>query len=91
MIIFMMNLVQKYDLEDLSMKKRKKSTGELISSVAFFGAAIWLSFEANNLLDTGYQAKAVLVYTGAFLSLLASLRFIIQSLILRVVEIIWPK
>ena len=87
----MMNLVQSYDIGASDMKRHQRSTGELISSVAFFGAALWLVFEANNLLDSDHHIKAVLVYLGAFLSFLASMRFAIQSLVLKVVRIIWPK
>ena len=35
------------------MAQRKRSTGELISSVTFFGAAIWLVFEAKLFLEGG--------------------------------------
>ena len=73
------------------MKRTQRSTGELISSVAFFGAALWLVFEARSLLDIGQNIKGILVYFGAILSFLASMRFIIQSLVLKVVKIIWPK
>ena len=73
------------------MRRTQRSTGELISSVAFFGAALWLAFEARNLSDSEQNIKGVLVYSGAFLSFLASMRFIIQSLVLKVVKIIWPK
>ena len=87
----MMNLVQSCDVGDSGMRRTQRSTGELISSVAFFGAALWLVFEARNLLDTEQNIKGFLVYSGAFLSFLASMRFIIQSLVLKVVKIIWPK
>ena len=87
----MMNLVQSYDVGVNGMRRRKRSTGELISSVAFFGAALWLFFEARNLLDMDQNMKAVLVYLGAFLTFLASMRFTIQSLVMKVVKIIWPK
>jgi hypothetical protein len=87
----MMNLVQSYDIGVSDMKRHQRSTGELISSVAFFGAALWLVFEANNLFASDYHVKAVLVYLGAFLTFLASIRFAIQSLVLKVVRVIWPK
>ena len=73
------------------MKRRKKSTGELISSLTFFGAAIWLGFEAKIFLEDGQVLKGVVVYIGAFLSLLAAMRFTIQKLVHRVSETIWPK
>jgi hypothetical protein len=73
------------------MKQRKRSTGELISSVAFFGAAIWLGFEGKIFMEDGQVLKGLAVYIGAFLSLLAAMRFIIQRLVYRVSEAIWPK
>ena len=87
----MMNLVQNYNIGGSDMRRRQRSTGELISSVAFFGAAIWLVLEANNLLDTGHNIKAILVYSGAALSFMASMRFSIQSLVLKIVKVLWPK
>ena len=87
----MMNLVQNYEFEDLGMKQRKRSTGELISSVTFFGAAIWLGYEANDFMSEGAVLKSFAVYLGAFLSLLAAIRFTIQRLVHRVSEAIWPK
>mgnify|MGYP006111441105 FL=1 len=73
------------------MKRRKKSTGELISSLTFFGAAIWLGFEAKIFLEDDQVLRGVVVYIGAFLSLLAAMRFTIQRLVHRVSEAIWPK
>ena len=73
------------------MKRRKRSTGELISSLAFLGAAIWLGFEAKIFLEDDQVLKGVVVYIGAFLSLLAAMRFTIQRLVHRVSETIWPK
>ena len=73
------------------MKRRKKSTGELISSLTFFGAAIWLGFEAKIFLEDDQVLRGVVVYIGAFLSLLAAMRFTIQKLVHRVSETIWPK
>ena len=87
----MMNLVQNYEFKDLVMKQRKRSTGELISSVTFFGAAIWLGFEAKNFMDEGNVLKGLAVYLGSLLSLLAAIRFTIQRLVHRVSEAIWPK
>jgi hypothetical protein len=87
----MMNLVQNYEFEDLGMKQPKRSTGELISSVTFFGAAIWLGYEAKDFMSEGDVLKSSAVYLGAFLSLLAAIRFTIQRLVHRVSEAIWPK
>ena len=86
-----MNLVQKFEVEEEIMAQRKRSTGELISSVTFFGAAIWLVFEANLFFEEGETLKGVVVYVGAFLSFLASFRFKIQRLILRLRDAIWQK
>ena len=91
MIFYMTNLAQNYDWKICVMKQRKRSTGELISSVAFFGAAIWLSFEAEIFLEDDQILKGVLVYIGAFLSLLAAMRFTIQRLVHRVSATLWPK
>ena len=87
----MMNLAQNYEFKDLGMKQRKRSTGELISSVTFFGAAIWLGFEAKNFMSEGHFFKGFAVYLGSLLSLLAAIRFTIQRLVHRVSEAIWPK
>jgi hypothetical protein len=86
-----MNLVRNFEVEESTMAQRKRSMGELISSVTFFGAAIWLFFEAKLFLEGGDILKGVIVYVGAFLSLLASMRFTIQRLILRLRDVIWPK
>ena len=87
----MMNLAQNYEFKDLVMKQRKRSTGELISSVTFFVAAIWLAFEAKNFVAEGNALKGFAVYLGSFLSVLAAIRFTIQRLVHRVSEAIWPK
>ena len=87
----MMNLDQNYKFKDLGMKQRKRSTGELISSVAFFGASIWLGFEAKTFMEEDSVLKSFAVSLGAFLSLLAALRFTIQRLVRRVSEALWPK
>ncbi len=73
------------------MSKRRRSTGELISSVAFFGAAIWLGFEAKIFMENDNILKGVLVYSGAFLSLLAAMRFTIQRIVVKFGEVLWPK
>ena len=87
----MMNLVQNYEFKDCEMSKRRRSTGELISSVAFFGAAIWLGFEAKIFIENDNILKGVLVYSGAFLSLLAAMRFTIQRIVVKFGEVLWPK
>ena len=87
----MMNLVQNYEFKDCEMSKRRRSTGELISSVAFFGASIWLGFEAKIFMENDNTLKGVLVYSGAFLSLLAAMRFTIQRIVVKFGEVLWPK
>jgi hypothetical protein len=73
------------------MKRQKQSIGEMISSVAFFGAAVWLASEARKLHADGSDLKGALVFIGAFLSLSASFRFKIQRLIQRLSELSWRK
>ena len=73
------------------MRKRKQSLGEHISSVAFFGAAFWLAYEAKEFMIIGEPVKGLLVYLGAFLSLLASLRFRIQRLVQFIGNLSWKK
>ena len=91
MIWFMMNLGRSCDMKVDGMKQRKQSTGELISSVAFLGAAFWLAYEAKELIVSGENLKGYLVYLGAFLSLLASLRFRIQRLVQFIGNLFWKK
>lgn len=63
------------------MTKRRKSTGELISSVVFFGVAVWASTQGKSLFNDGQYAKCFFVYIGGILSLLAAFRFQIQNIV----------
>ena len=63
------------------MRKNGRSIGELISSVTFFVGAIWLGLEANSFYERDDLWRAIPVSIGAFLSFLASMRFILQNLI----------
>ncbi|MAT00595.1 MAG: hypothetical protein CML41_03675 [Rhodobacteraceae bacterium] len=63
------------------MRKNGRSVGELISSVTFFVGAIWLGLEANSFYEQDDLWRAIPVSIGAFLSFLASMRFILQNLI----------
>ena len=63
------------------MRKNGRSVGEMISSVTFFVGAIWLGLEANSFYERADLWRAIPVSIGAFLSFLASMRFILQNLI----------
>ena len=63
------------------MIKNGRSVGEMISSVTFFVGAIWLGLEANSFYERDDLWRAIPVSIGAFLSFLASMRFILQNLI----------
>ena len=63
------------------MRKNGRSVGEMISSVTFFVGAIWLGLEANSFYEQDDLLRAIPVSIGAFLSFLASMRFILQNLI----------
>ena len=62
------------------MTKRKRSTGELISSFVFFFAGLWLIREGQNLFTEGAVFKGILVVLGGALSFAAAFRFQIQRL-----------
>ena len=62
------------------MTKRKRSTGELISSFVFFFAGLWLIREGQNLFYDGAVFKSIFVVLGGALSFLAAFRFQIQRL-----------
>lgn len=73
------------------MKRQKQSIGEMISSVAFFGAAVWLAFEARKLHADGSGLKGALVFIGAFYLSQPLLDLKIQRLIQRLSELSWRK
>ena len=62
------------------MTKRKRSTGELISSFVFFFGGLWLILEGRNLYHEGALVKSVLVFLGGAMSITAAFRFQIQKL-----------
>ena len=62
------------------MTKRKRSTGELISSFVFFFGGLWLILEGKNLYSEGDLLKSVLVLLGGTMSVTAAFRFQIQKL-----------
>ena len=73
------------------MRRNGRSVGELISSVTFFGGAIWLGLEANSFFEVNDLWRAIPVSLGAILSLLASMRFILQNLIQKFGPSQWRK
>ena len=62
------------------MTKRKRSTGELISSFVFFFGGLWLILEGRNLYYEGAVLKSILVFLGGGMSVAAAFRFQIQNL-----------
>ena len=62
------------------MTKRKRSTGELISSFVFFFGGLWLILEGKNLYSEGALLKSVRVLLGGTMSVTAAFRFQIQRL-----------
>jgi hypothetical protein len=73
------------------MRRNGRSVGELISSITFFVGAIWLGLEANSFFKQEDLLRAIPVSIGAVLSLLASMRFILQNLIEKIKETKWRK
>lgn len=66
------------------MSSRRKSTGELISSLVFFAVGIWALYSGELFFTQGQYLKSFFVYLGGVLSLLAVFRFQIQNIISRV-------
>lgn len=73
------------------MRRNGRSVGELISSITFFVGAMWLGLEANSFFEQNDFWRAIPVSIGAVLSLLASMRFIIQNLIEKLGASKWRK
>ena len=63
------------------MRRRKSSVGELISTLVFFAMAIWLTYEGIASYSLGDLVKAIAIWLGGFLALIASLRFQIQGIV----------
>ena len=61
------------------MVKRKSSTGELISTLVFFFAGVWLVLEGKSMIENQEMIKGVIVSVGGILSFLAAFRFRIQK------------
>ena len=61
--------------------KRKKTLGQLISTLVFLFAGVWLIFEGLTLYLNNEILKAISVWFGAGLSLLGSMRYVIQNLV----------
>ena len=63
------------------MSKRKRSTGELISSLVFFIAGLWLVMEGLSYFNQGERFTGILGIAGGIASLLAAFRFRIQDFV----------
>ena len=63
------------------MKQRKRSVGELISSVTFLVFSIWVIAEATKLWATGDILKSVIVFMCGILSFAGAFRFQIKRLV----------
>jgi len=63
------------------VKRRKSSLGELISTLVFFVMASWLTYEGIAGYGRGEIIKAILIWLGGFLALIASFRFQIQIIV----------
>ena len=59
--------------------KRKKTLGQLISTLVFLFAGVWLIFEGKALVENQETFKGILVLLGGILSFLAAFRFKIQK------------
>ena len=67
-------------LESKPMRK-KRSTGELISSVAFFLSGIFLISEGMETLSSSLSWKGIVILAGGCMSALAAFRFSIQRFV----------
>ena len=61
--------------------KRRKTLGQLISTLVFLFAGVWLIFEGLNFYLNNEILKAISVWFGAVLSLLGAMRFVIQNIV----------
>ena len=62
------------------MARRKRSVGELISSLVFFFAGLWLMNEGKDLFFLDEIFKSIVVFVGGALSFAAAFRFKIQQI-----------
>jgi hypothetical protein len=58
---------------------KNRSNGEMISSVTFFGFAIWLFLEAQGRVGLISDSRVFGLYVSSAFCLLGSLRFILAS------------
>ena len=65
----------------MKTKNKSKSTGELISSVAFFGFSLWLFFEARSQIGFASDLRIWGLYLAAAVCFLAAFRFAIADVI----------
>ena len=61
--------------------KRKKTLGQLISTLVFLFAGVWLIYEGLTFYLNNEILKAIAVWFGAGLSLLGSMRFVSQNIV----------
>jgi len=61
--------------------KEKRSTGEIISSVAFFLCGIFLLSEGMETLSASFNWKGIVILAGGCMSVLAAFRFAIQRFV----------
>lgn len=62
------------------MGKRRRSIGELISSLVFFFAGIFLILEGRNIFLSEEIIKGSIVIIGGLLSFVATFRFQIKQM-----------
>lgn len=63
------------------MGKRRRSIGELISSLVFFFVGIFLILEGRNIFLSEEIIKGSIVIIGGLLSFLATFRFQIKQML----------
>jgi len=66
------------------LKKKRLSTGELISSVTFFCFGVWLISEGLQAYYPGNYFKACLIVIGGTFSVLGAFRFQIELIIKKI-------
>lgn len=60
--------------------EKGRSTGEMISSAAFFGFSLWLLFEARSQVEVMSSMRTVGLYFCAAACFLAAFRFLIADM-----------
>jgi hypothetical protein len=61
--------------------RKQRSIGEMISTVTFFGLALYLVPYSLSLLDEGYEVRGYFGLLGAGCCALGGLRFVIADLV----------